>query len=209
MTLFYAIRYFVIVGVVPPLFMVGFVVAVAAAAVRLTSNPATAVDALTPVLLLQLFVAGSGFRLPARRGHFDLLLTSGTPRSQIALAHCLVSIAPGIVSWLCVGLLELAASHASLSASFAAGTCAAVVTSSIVAWGTAVYSSRTAGAIGWLLVMTIPPVARLVSPLRLLGVAAGSFDTFAIVSVLWAAVLPLVTGIWCIVRGVTPLEATQ
>ena len=207
--LFYAIRYFIIVGVVPPIFAAGFLAAVAAAAVHLTANPESAVDALTPVLLLQLFVAGSGFRIGARRGHFDLLLTSGTPRWQIALAHCLVSVAPGILSWLCVGLLELAASHGSLSASFAAGTCAAFLASSILAWGTAVYSSRTAGAIGWLLVMTIPPVARLVSPLRLLGLAAGNFDTFAAVAVLWSAVLPLVTGMWCIVRGATPLEAAQ
>ena len=209
MTLLYAIRYFVIVGVVPPLFVAGFIVAVAAASMRLTSTPEAAVEALTPVLLLQLFVAGSGFRIAARRGHFDLLLTSDTPRWQIALAHCLVSVTPGIVSWLCVGLLELAASHGSLSTSFAAGTCAAFLSSSILAWGAAVYSSRTAGAIGWLLVMTIPPVARFVSPLRFLGVAADSFDAIAIVTVLWSAVLPFVAGLWCIVRGATPLEAAQ
>ena len=207
--LFYAIRYFILVSVVPPIFTAGFLVSVAAAALRLTANPASAVDALTPVLLLQLFVAGSGFRIGARRGHFDQLLTSGTPRWQIALAHCLVSLAPGMASWVCIGLLELAASHGSLSASFAAGTCAAFVASSIFAWGAAVYSSRTAAAIGWLLVMTIPPVARFLSPLRLLGATAGSFDTFATVAVLWSVVLPLVTGLWCIVRGATPLEAAQ
>jgi hypothetical protein len=207
--LFYAIRYFTIAGIVPPLFVAGFVAAVAAAAVRLISNPETAVDALTPVLLLQLFVAGSGFRIGARRGYFDLLLTSGAARWQIALAHCLVSLAPGIASWVCIGLLELAASHGSLSRSFAAGTCAAFLSSSIVAWGAAVYSSRTAGAIAWLLVMTIPPVAQLVSPLRLLGVPANNLDTLAIVEVLWSAVIPLVAGVWCIVRGATPLEAAQ
>jgi len=207
--LLYAIRYFIIAGVVPPLFVGGFIVAVAAAAVRLTANPEAAIDALTPVLLLQLFVAGSGFRIVARRGHFDLLLTSGAPRWQIALAHCLVSLGPGMASWVCIGLLELAASHGSLSASFAAGTCAAFVASSIFAWGAAVYSSRTAAAIGWLLVMTIPSVARFLSPLRLLGVTAGSLDTFAVIEVLWSAVLPLVVGVWCIVRGATPLEAAQ
>jgi hypothetical protein len=209
MNLLYAIRYCVIVGVVPPLFLAGFVVAVAAASMRLTSMPAAALDALTPILLLQLCVAGSGFRIAARRGHFDLLLTSGTPRWQIAVAHCLVSIAPGIVSWLCVGLLELAASHGTLSRSFAAGTCAAFLSSSVLAWGVAVYSSRTAGAIGWLLVMTIPPVARWVSPLRLLGAPAASFDAVAVVMVLWSAVLPVVVGLWCIIRGATPLEAAQ
>jgi hypothetical protein len=209
MTLLYAVRYFVVVSVVPRLFLAGFIVAVAAAAVRLTSNPMVAIDVLTPVLLLQLFVAASGFQLPARRGHFDLLLTSGAPRWQIALAHCLVSIAPGIVSWVCVGMLELAAGHGSRSASFAAGTCAAFLGSSLVAWGAAVYSSRTAAAIGWLLVMTIPPIAHLVSPLRILGVPADSSGRFIIVFVSGSAVLACVAAFTCIVRGPTPLEAAQ
>jgi len=209
MTLLYAIRYFVVISVVPRLLLAGFVVAVAAAAVRLTNNPTVAAEALTPVLLLQLFVASSGFQLPARRGHFDLLLTSGAPRWQIALAHCLVSIAPGIVSWVCVGMLELAAGHGSQSASFAAGTCVAFVGSSLVAWGAAVYSSRTAAAIGWLLVMTIPPIAHLVSPLQILALPAHSSGRFTIVFVSGFAVLAFVAAFARIVRGATPLEATQ
>ena len=97
------------VPVVPPLFSAAFAIAVGAAALRLMSDASAAIDALTPVLLLQLFVASSGFRFAARRGYYDLLLTSGTPRWQIALAHCLVSITPGIVSWMCVAVLEAAA----------------------------------------------------------------------------------------------------
>jgi len=209
MTLLYAIRYFVVISVVPRLLLAGFVVAVAAAAVRLTNNPTVAAEALTPVLLLQLFVASSGFQLPARRGHFDLLLTSGAPRWQIALAHCLVSIAPGIVGWVCVGILELAAGHGSQSASFAAGTCVAFVGSSLVAWGAAVYSSRTAAAIGWLLVMTIPPIAHLVSPLQILALPAHSSGRFTVVFVFGFAVLAFVAAFARIVRGATPLEATQ
>ncbi len=106
MRLAYAVRYFQVVGVVPPLLVGGFVIAVGAAVIRLTGDPSSAVEALTPVLLLQLFVASSGFRSPARRGYYDLLLTSGTPRWKIAIAHCLVSIGPGIVSWVCVGLRQ-------------------------------------------------------------------------------------------------------
>jgi hypothetical protein len=168
-----------------------------------------AVEALMPVLLLQLFVASSGFQLPARRGHFDLLLTSGAPRWQIALAHCLVSIAPGIVSWVCVGMLELAAGHGSRSASFASGTCVAFVGSSLVAWGAAVYSSRTAAAIGWLLVMTIPPIARLMSPLQILALPADTSGRSIIVFVSGSAVLACVAAFTRIVRGATPLEAAQ
>lgn len=209
MTWLYAVRYFLVVAVVPPVFVGGFVVAIAAAAVRLTVAPATAIEALTPLLLLQLFVASSGYRIPARRGHFDLLLTSTTPRWQVGLAHCVVSVAPGVISWLCVGLLELAASHGSHARSFAAGTCAAFLGSSLVAWGTAVYSSRVACAMGWLLVMTIPPLARWVSPLRLLGAPAADPPSVAVLVALAAATIPLAAGVFGIVRGATPLEVSQ
>jgi len=208
MTVVYAVRYFIVVSLVPRLFLAGFIVAAAAAAVRLTGNPTRAVESLTPVLLLQLFVASSGYRLPARRGHYDLLVTSGAPRWQIAVAHCLVSVAPGIVSWLCIGVLELVASHGAQTASFAAGTFAAFVGSSLVAWSAAVYSSRTAAAIGWLLVMTLP-VAHFMSPLRILGTHADHSDRFVILFVSGIAVLAFVTAVTSIVRGATPLEAAQ
>lgn len=207
--LLYAIRYFVVVSVVPRLFVAGFVVSVAAATVRLTANPSTVVDVLTPVLLLQLFVASSGFQYPARRGYYDLLLTSGTPRWQIAIAHCVVSITPGLASWVAVGLLELAASQGAYRNAFAAGTCAAFIGSSLAAWGTAVYSARTAAAIYWLLIMTIPPIARVASPLRLLGVPVSDGHASLILGGFVIGILPLCAGVWTILRGATPLEGAQ
>ena len=68
MRFLYAVRYFHVVPVVPPLFVVAFAIAVVAGAMRLMNDPSGAIDALTPVLLLQLFVAASGFRFAARRG---------------------------------------------------------------------------------------------------------------------------------------------
>ena len=209
MTFLYALRYFVVISVVPPVFVAGFVIAVAAGALHLAANPTAAVEALTPVVLLQLLVASAGFQVPARRGHFDLLLTSGTSRWQIGLAHCVVSITPGIVSWVCVGMLELAASHGAVSRSFAAGTCAAFLASSLVGWGAAVYSSRIGCAIGWLLVMTVPPVARWASPLGLLGMTASGPASVVIVVALSVAAIPFAAGLLCVVRGATPLEASQ
>ena len=169
MRFFYAFRYFQVVSVVPALFVAGFAVTVAAAAIRLTSDPASAVDALTPVLLLQLFAASSGFRVAARRGHYDLLLTSGASRRQIALAHCLATVLPGIVAWGCVALLEAAASHGSSLRAAAAGSVVAFLGTSFLAWATAIPLSRATAAMVWLLVMTIPPVARVVSPVQWIG----------------------------------------
>jgi hypothetical protein len=208
-TFFYAVRYFHIVPVVPPLFNVAFAVAVMAAAMRLMHDASGGIDALTPVLLLQLFVASSGFRFAARRGYYDLLLTSGTPRWQIALAHCLVSILPGMVSWLCVGALEAAASHGTRWVSIAPGTCAAFVSASLLAWSVAVFSSRTATTVVWLLVLTIPPIARAASPVQLLGATWSGVDRFMLAAVSATALIGFGAAIVSIVRGSTPLEAAQ
>jgi len=209
MRFLYALRYFQIVPVVPPLFNVAFSVAVSVAALRLMSDASAAIDALTPVLLLQLFVASSGFKFAARRGYYDLLLTSGTPRWQIAIAHCLVSILPGIVSWMCVGALEVAASRGGGWLSIAPGTCAAFIGTSIIAWSIAVFSSRTATTVMWLLVLTIPAIARLVSPVQLLGTTWSTTNRVMLATGCATAVVAITAAIASIVRGSTPLEAAQ
>jgi len=209
MTFLYAVRYFHVVPVVPPLFSAAFAIAVGAGALRLMSDASAAADALTPVLLLQLFVASSGFKFAARRGYYDLLLTSGTPRWQIALAHCVVSIAPGIVSWMCIAAVELVATAGRNSVSFAPVTCAAFVGASLMAWSVAVFSSRTATAVLWLLVMSIPVIPRAVSPVQLLGAPWSSSTRVVAGASCAAAAIGFVVAVVYIVRGPTPLEAAQ
>jgi hypothetical protein len=209
MTFLYALRYFQIVPVVPPLFNVAFAVAVAAAALRMMSGASAAIDALTPVLLLQLFVASSGFRFAARRGYYDLLLTSGTPRWQIAIAHCLVSILPGIVSWACIAALDVTLNRGGGWMSIAPGTCVAFVGASVIAWSVAVFSSRTATTVIWLLVLTIPAIGRLVSPVQLLGTTWSHANGLMLVSGCVTAGMAFTAAIASIVRGSAPLEAAQ
>ena len=209
MTFLYAVRYFHVVPVVPPLFNVAFAIAVVAAATRLMNDASAGIDALTPVLLLQLFVASSGFRFAARRGYYDLLLTSSTPRWQIALAHCLVSILPGVISWVCIGALEAGASRGLGWVWFAPGTCAAFVGTSLLAWSVAAFSSRTATTIVWLLVLTIPALARVVSPVQLLGTTWATADRFMLTTVCTTAIVAFAAATASVVRGSAPLEAAQ
>ena len=209
MRFLYAVRYFHIVPVVPRLFNVAFAIALVAGAMRLMSDASAAVDALTPVVLLQLFVASSGFRFAARRGYYDLLLTSSTPRWQIALAHCLVSILPGIVSWLCIGALEAAVSRGTRLLSIAPGTCAACVAASLLAWGVAAFSSRTATTVGWLLVLTIPSIARVASPVQLVGTTWSTGNRFMLITVCATSLIAFGAAMASIVRGSAPLEAAQ
>jgi len=208
-TFLYAVRYFHVVPVVPPLFNIAFAVAVAAAAMRLMNDGSAGVDALTPVLLLQLFVASSGFRFAARRGYYDLLLTSSTPRWQIALAHCLVSILPGVISWWCIGALEAAASRGMGWVWLAPGTCAAFVGASLLAWSVAAFSSRTAPTVVWLLVLTIPAIARVASPVTLLGATWATADRFILAALCTTAIIAFGAATASVVRGSAPLEAAQ
>ena len=208
MTFLYALRYFQVVAVVPPLFRIGFVVTVGAAVVRLTSNPSMAVEALTPVLMLQLFAASSGFRIPARRGHYDLLFTSGVPRWQVAVAHCVASVMPGLVAWVCVLLVEVAASHGSSFRAATIGSGVAVVSLSLLAWAGGVALSRATAAVAWLLMLTVPPIARFASPVQWLGLSP-PHPVWAIVFAVGAVGAPVAIACGWIVRMSIPLDGSQ
>jgi len=133
-------------------------------------------------------------------------LTTGTARWQVAVAHCLASTAPGIVAWLCISTLELAASRGRSSIGLAVGTCVAVGAVSAISWACGVFVSRASVSTGWLLVMSIPSVARVASPLLLFG-ASGSTPSVGVTMVL--TVVASAAAFVQIVRGETRLEAAQ
>jgi len=193
---------------VPPLFIGGFVVAVGAATITLIGDPSAAPDTLAPVLLLQVFAASSGFRHPARRGHYDLLLTSGTPRWQIALAHCVSSIAPGLAAWLAVGIVELVMSHGTRLSSIAEGTCITFLAMSFIAWAVALPLSRATSAVAWLLVMTIRPLSQAVNPSTLVSAGSPRPD-FVLAALTGSAIVLTVAAFVLIARTTVPLEASQ
>jgi hypothetical protein len=205
----FAFRYFRVVRVVPTVFIGGFVLAIILAAIQVTTDPSAAVFALNPVLKLHLFASSSGFQLPARRGYYDLLLTSSTARWQIGVAHCGASMMPGVVSWLCVAVVEGIATHgAHAGAAEAAGTCMAFLAWSVIAWAVAVFSSRTTATIAWLVIMSIPGVGRL-SPLAWLGVNGSAMGPLALCGTYALAAAAFATALLVVGRGNTPLEGSQ
>ena len=125
-------------------------------------EPSRGGDMMVPVLLLQLFAASSGFDVPARRGHYDLLLTSGHRRVWVAPAHWVTSIAPGVLAWLMLAAVEAAASGGADVRLLASGTCAAMALVSTMAWAITVRLPRFSGGIGWLLLLTLS--TRVFSP---------------------------------------------
>jgi hypothetical protein len=108
-----------------------------------------------PVLLLQMFAVCSGFDVPARRGHFDLLFTGGSSRLEIAAAHWFVSAVPGIAVWLVVGLAETIVRGGVGGAVFSSGSIAAMALISTLGWAVSVPLPRLSGGVIWLVVLFV------------------------------------------------------
>ena len=149
------LRFFRVVPTQPGLIVWTFLVVVAIAAIAIARVPSRSADLMRPVLLLQLFAASSGFEVPARRGHYDLLLTSGHRRIWVALVHWAISIAPGVLAWLVLAVVEVTARHGADTNLLASGTCAAMGLVSTMPWAITVRLPRFSGGIGWLLVWTL------------------------------------------------------
>jgi hypothetical protein len=215
-----------------PLLMIGaFVVMTVASAIVIVVDPLRAAGALTPILLLQLFGASSGFDVPARRGHYDLLLTHGGPRRWIIVAHWLASALPGVVSWLTLAAICAIAGRGHVSL-FSSGTLVAVGLVSTIPWATTVRLPRFAGAIGWLLIvatvsLVTPGIltldgtpgersswaqtawASLVYPPVLVGEHLIGTDALRVVPGLLFAAIALAVAFRSVDRRDIPLEAAQ
>jgi hypothetical protein len=175
------LRFFRVVPTQPTLIAWTFLVVVAVAMMAIVREPSRSADMMLPVLLLQLFAASSGVELPARRGHYDLLLTSGHRRVWVGPAHWATSIAPGVLAWLALAAVEAAASDAANTSLLASGTCAAMALVSMMAWAITVRLPRFSGGIGWLLVLTLS--TRVLSP----GTAPGPHAATDVGTWIWPA----------------------
>jgi hypothetical protein len=117
-------------------------------------DPASGEQVVVPIVFLQMFAASTGFAVPARRGHYDLLMTGGAGRLRIAATHLALSIAPGIAAWLAVACVEMAL-RGGESRALAGGSVAAVLLVSGLAWAVSVPLPRLSGGIIWLLTIVM------------------------------------------------------
>jgi len=149
-------RFFIVVPVVPRAMLVAFGIATMVGGAALVINVEHGVRTLAPVLMLQLFAAASGFVVPARRGHYDLLLTRGDGRVAIAAMHWVMSVFPGVLSWFVLAAVERACGGERL---VAGGTLLALFVVSTMPWSLTVPLPRLTGAIVWLLVFALAAAA--------------------------------------------------
>jgi hypothetical protein len=229
----YLARFFAVVPPMPLLMIGAFVVVTVASVGVIVVEPTRTDGALTPVLLLQLFGNSSGFDVPARRGHYDLLLTHGEARRRIIIGHWAASALPGVASWLVLGVVSVAMrgdEHLSL---FTLGTVTAVTLVSTIPWATTVRLPRFSGAIGWLLIISTMSLiapgmlvfnesrfgglepwlqtawAVLVYPPLLVGRHLDGADRLLVVPALTFAAAALTVAFVSVSRRDIPLEAAQ
>lgn len=230
----YMFRFFAVVPPMPLLMIGAFGVVTAVVMVMVAFDPSRAPQALTPVLLLQLFACSSGFDMPARRGHYDLLLTHAGSRRLVLLGHWVASACPGVICWLALAATCLVAVGRDAGGLFTTGSIAAVCLVSTIPWAATLRLPRFSGAIGWLLVVAVLSLvapeafslraetstadwkswlqtawAMLVYPPVLVGRSLQGTDALAALPGQIVAISALTIGLWSAQWRDIPLEAAQ
>lgn len=206
-----AAHFFRVVSPIPRLLGLAIAIVTATGVVLTLQAPAYAVQALAPVLLLQMFAASSGFLVPARRGHYDLLLTRGSGRIAIALVHWSASVAPGVAGWLLLGLAELAGRQGAGAALLASGSWCAMAVVSTLPWAAGIALPRFGAAIAWLVVTSAAPdgLSVLLDPGALVGMGLTRAAWVGVAPVLVLSAVAMVAACGWIARADVPLEAAQ
>ena len=231
----YLARFFLVVPPMPLLMVGALIVATGVSAVVILVEPSRVSGALTPILLLQLFACSSGFDVPARRGHYDLLLTHGEARRRVIVAHWAASALPGVLCWLLLAIVGYTANSGdSRAALLNGGTLSAVILVSTIPWAATVRLPRFSGAIGWLLIVGMVSLAAprllaidlsvsiegwtdwlkatwavLVYPPLLVGQSLGGREALVVVPGLLFALVGLLIAFWSVNHRDIPLEAAQ
>lgn len=230
----YMLRFFAVVPPMPLLMIGAFGAVTGVIMVIVAVDPSRAPQALTPILLLQLFACSSGFDVPARRGHYDLLLTHAGSRRLVLLGHWAASACPGLICWLALAASCLVAVGRDAGGLFATGSMTAVCLVSTIPWAVTLRLPRFSGAIGWLLVVAVLSLgapeafsvgaepssadwkswlqaawAVLVYPPVLVGRSLHGAEALAAAPALLVAIGALTIGLWSAQWRDIPLEAAQ
>src|SRR5262245_9483327 len=132
-------------------------------------------------LLVQMFGASTGYADRARRGHFDPLLVGRSSRWSVALAHWLLSIAPGLVLWFLLAILGALDAPAEWPVALTPAGLAALVWVSTAAWMVTLLLPRYSGGILWLALLVVLAALHDVRP---------QLDAFLGDEATWSEALP-------------------
>jgi hypothetical protein len=150
MTVPFSARFFAAIGVHPPYALLILGVILALGLWTTIASPAELDSALGMVLSVQMFLASTGFLLPARRGHFDALLVGKGRRTSPMIWHWVVSVTPGLAAWCCVSAVAWVQGSAPAVSAFTGGRAAAFVIVSTVAWAAGVALPGGGAGVVWI-----------------------------------------------------------
>ena len=142
------VSFFSVVRLYPNYAVVVLWAVVVLSLVTLWLNPRELDSGLGMILFVQMFLASTGFAVRARRGHFDPLLTSGSDRVTVAVAHWTVSILPGAAAWALVAAMGYILGSPAAVSALAGTRLVAFLIVSAVAWAVGfLLPGGTAGAL--------------------------------------------------------------
>lgn len=153
-------RFFMMSGLHPPhaLLVLGLVVSIGVWTTVL--SPAELDSALAMVLFIQMFLASTGFLVPARRGHFDALLVARHRRTGPMVWHWAMSMAPGMVAWLVLAGVGYIAGSPVAGSALIGGRAAAMAIVSLVAWAAGMTLQRGAAGVIWVAILVALLIGR-------------------------------------------------
>ena len=144
------LRFFSFVPLQSPVMLSGLGLVCVAGLVQLALIEGSGRDVVTTLLALQMFSVSTGFAIPARRGHYDSLLTGGASRHAVVGGHLAMSVLPGIAVW---GILGLADQILGGHAVWASGSIVALGLVSLGGWAVSAGLPRLSGGVIWLVLL--------------------------------------------------------
>lgn len=128
---------------------------------------ASTIDTLMALaLLLQMFLASSGFRQRCLRGHFDPLLAGGTSRWRVSAAHWVVSAGPGLAIWAAIVGLACWVRPRTWPAPATPPALLAVFVVSTVAWAVSLPTVKYAAGSVWIMMLLFLAATHRLAALR-------------------------------------------
>ena len=125
-------------------------------------------------LFLQAFASSTGYSDRATRGHFDAVLTGCQSRWTIARAHWALSVAPGLVTWSALAVVDLLGRPTHWPTTLSVSGAAALLWVSTAAWAVTLRLPRYAGGALWLVGIAALAAGHRLQPLRELFLAGDS-----------------------------------
>lgn len=118
-------------------------------------DPINVDEAIVIALFAQMFAAATGYRERALRGHFDPILAFGWSRVSVAVAHWMLSVAPGVLAWLMVSAGVAAVQPTRWPASLTASGLVALLYVSCAAWAFALPLTRYISGVIWVAALVV------------------------------------------------------